>query len=158
MSSTSKTEHYRLNSWIGTDIPKMEDFNYDNQMIDSAMYSHQSDNTLHISEAERSVWNTPYQITTYYGNGSSSRVINLTSDFTPSWGIVFAAGKLTDVTDFNNKSDYNYFGMVAQKGSMNGLTLSAKKLTVTQSATAVFDSEYKNFNENGVTYICIMFR
>ncbi len=158
MSSTSKTPHYNLNQWIGTDIPKMEDFNRDNALMDSTVYTHHANASIHTSDTERSKWNNPYYMTTYFGNGSSSRTITLSCDFEPSWGIIFAVGKLPSVTDFPNESDYNYFGLVSANGTTLGLGLSANRLTVLQNATPILGHEYRNFNENGVTYVVIMFR
>lgn len=37
MASTNKTESLTLNQWIGADKPKMEDFNFDNIKIDTAI-------------------------------------------------------------------------------------------------------------------------
>lgn len=39
MGSTNKTENYELNQFVGTDTMKREDWNNDNQKIDSAMKS-----------------------------------------------------------------------------------------------------------------------
>ena len=37
MASTNKTAYYQLNSWIGTDPVKREDFNADNEKLDAAL-------------------------------------------------------------------------------------------------------------------------
>lgn len=45
MASTNKTETLGLNQWIGSDKPKMEDFNSDNRLIDTALAGHRADQT-----------------------------------------------------------------------------------------------------------------
>lgn len=158
MSSTNKTENYGLNSWISSDIPKREDFNTDNVIIDNALANHCSDAVAHTSNAEKQAWSNPYYIQTYFGNGSSSRTLALNCDFTPVWGIVFAVNYTPSVTDISNEANYNYFAVFTASGSNTGVTLSGKSLKLVQSSTAVLGNEYRNFNQNGVTYLCIMFR
>ena len=57
MASTNKTETLGLNQWIGSDKPKMEDFNSDNRLIDTALAGHRADQTVHVSAQERAAWN-----------------------------------------------------------------------------------------------------
>lgn len=158
MSSTNKTPSLKLNSWVGSDVPQRSDFNNDNKILDEVLSSHLTDSLLHTSSDEKTVWNNPYVITNYYGNGSSSRTITFSTDFSPRWGIVFAVGKPLQVVDVDNKADYNYSGIFSTYGSSMGLTLTDKTLKVVQSSSALFSTEYRSFNENGVTYVCILFR
>ena len=48
MGSAQKTDFLSLNKWISTDIPKREDFNYDNATIDNAIKEHTNDMSKHI--------------------------------------------------------------------------------------------------------------
>ncbi|HCC34488.1 MAG TPA: hypothetical protein DEQ02_02155 [Ruminococcaceae bacterium] len=73
MSSSSKTANLKLNIWSGTDKPKREDFNSDNQKTEEAF------NSL---EKIRSG--------SYVGDGQASRVINF--GFQPSAVFVAAVG------------------------------------------------------------------
>lgn len=158
MSSTNKTKNLKLNSWLGADIPKREDFNSDNNILDNIIYTHNSNTNLHTSSSEKAVWNEPYYITTYTGNGSSSRTVSIGSSFTPTWGIVFRTSSPPSVIDIQNEANYNYFALFSNLGSESGVTLSGKNLSVMQSSTAVIGNEYRNFNENGKTYVIIAFR
>lgn len=158
MSSTNKTQHLQLNSWIGSDKPKRTDFNADNVIIDNAVYSHTSDSSKHVSASEKEVWNSPYYMSTFLGNGNSTRTIATSCPFDASFGIIFAAGKMPMMNDYANESHYNYFALFSTSGSVNGVSLSGRNLSVVQSATAVFGNEYRNFNEVGVTYVYILFR
>ena len=157
MSSSAKTPYLGLNKWVSSDIPQREDFVVDNVILENAISVHHQDTTHHITSAERTKWNNAYSITTYTGNGASSRAVTLNGAANPVWGIVFAAGKTPDVTDFSNTADYTYFGIVSANGSTTGLSLSGNTLTVSQSPTAVHGKEYRSYNEVSVTYVCITF-
>ena len=158
MSSTNKTSNLKLNSWIGSDKPQREDFNRDNSIIDNIVSTHHSNSEIHTTADEKSKWNAPYYMNSYFGNGSVTRNITLGCDFTPGWGIIFAINYLPGATDFKNSAHYNYFAIVSQNGSTVGAELSGKKLTVTQSSVAVFGNEFRSFNETGTTYYYVMFR
>lgn len=158
MSSTNKTTNLQLNNWIGSDVPKREDFNRDNSIIDNAIGEHHADTYIHTNLSEKNIWNTPHYIATYLGNGEATRTITMGCDFSPSWGIVYAVNMPNGLTDFTNKAHYNYVAFVSKKGSMSGAAVSGKNLKVFQSSTAVMNTEYRSFNETGVTYVYIMFR
>ena len=40
MSSSNKTSYLGLNQFVGSDKPKMEDFNADNRLLDEKMQQH----------------------------------------------------------------------------------------------------------------------
>ncbi|MBR0412091.1 MAG: hypothetical protein IJI47_00795 [Eubacterium sp.] len=158
MSSTNKTPYLELNSWVGSDIPKREDFNEDNNIIDSTVGTHIANTTAHTSSADKAKINTPFVVVPYTGNGSSSREITITNDFSPKWGMVFKVSYTPSIMDIDNRTEYNYFGVFTPSGSNIGLSLSGKKLTVQQSATSVLGNEIRSYNENGSSYIIIAFR
>ena len=158
MSSTNKTPGIGLNSWVGSDIPKMADFNNDNNIIDDEITSHKTNTNIHATAAEKSAWNQPFVLMTYTGNGSTSRSIKITNDFEPKWGMIFKISYTPSVVDIDNRTEYNYFGIFTKNGSTAGLSLSGKNLTVQQSSVAVFGSELKDYNENGSAYMVIAFR
>lgn len=158
MSSTYKTDNYNFNKWVASDIPQMEDFNHDNALVDSLISEHVSDVIMHISNDERLKWNNQLFLQNYTGNGSSSQVVALKSPFIPRVCIVFANNTLLGITDFNNDAHYNYFGIATTAGSVNGLSLSGKNLTATQSSAALNNSEYRFFNDRNVMYTIIAIR
>ena len=53
MSSSAKTEKMGLNQWQGTDIPKRNDFNTDNQKIEDFVTTHTENTVLHTTQAEK---------------------------------------------------------------------------------------------------------
>ncbi len=158
MSSTNKTPYLELNNWVGSDKPKREDFNEDNNILDLTIGEHLENSNLHTTAAEKAAINQPFVVTSYTGNGNASRVITITNDFAPKWGIIFRSSYTPSIVDIDNRTKYNYFGVFSTLGSNIGLSLSGKKLTVQQSGTAVFGSELRSYNENGAAYIIIAFR
>ena len=58
MSSSYKTNYLGLNRFVGTDHPKMEDVNFDNQTIDAKFQEH-IESKLHITEEERQQLGVP---------------------------------------------------------------------------------------------------
>lgn len=158
MSSTNKTQNLGLNSWIGADVPKREDFNNDNTIIDSVITAHKTDAVLHITADERAAWNNGYALYTYYGDGTATRAIQLDIPFQPKWGILFAANMPLSVVDVENKVNYNYFTIFSTVGASIGAKIENKTLTVMQSTAPVMNTEFRNFNEAGTVYIAVVFR
>ena len=158
MSSTNKTPNLELNQWVGSDIPKRADFNADNSAIDEAIFNHTDDSDIHTTAEEKEVWNQPYVMTPFTGNGNVTRNITITDDFEPSWGIIYKINYTPTVVDIDNQTKYNYFGFFSKNGSESGLTLSGNKLTVTQASVAILGDELRCYNENGSAYMIIAFR
>lgn len=102
MSSTNKTTNLNLNSWVSTDKPKMQDFIYDNNIIDSVVSTHIADTNSHLTSALLAKINTPFTCSNYIGNGNSSRTISLT--FAPKFVIVFCCSMPFNMYD--SESEY----------------------------------------------------
>lgn len=158
MSSTGKTNCLGLNRWVSSDIPKMADFNADNDIIDAAFQNHAEDTEMHVSEDERTKWNLPYYVGFYYGDGSLNRTIVTDCPFNPSFGIIFAGTMPLSVTDFNNKVKYNYCGFLAKRFCTAGLTLSGKNIVFSTNGMAVTAGEYISLNNSNLTYCYVFFR
>lgn len=158
MSSTEKTSYLKLNVWSSTDIPKRVDFNTDNSRIDTAFQEHVDDSEKHVTDDERGVWNSPYYVGFYYGDGSLQRTVSTGCPFDPSFGIIFAGGMPPSVTDFNNKIKYNYFGFLSKRAGTSCLTLSGKDIIFSSSGAAVVSGEYISLNNIGATYCYLLFR
>lgn len=158
MSSTQKTDYLSLNQWVTTDIPTRTAFNYDNEMIDTAINNHCSDDNIHVAQADREKWDSPYFIGFYYGDGSAIRTVDTSCPFVPSFGFVFAGGMPPSVTDFNVKNKKNYFGFLSKRTSTAGISLSGTELKIPINGNPVNSSEYMNFNVAGITYCFVLFR
>lgn len=160
MSSTNKTENLGLNQWIASDKPKRADFNYDNEIIDTALTQHKADLQTHISQAEREKWNSPVYCGVYFGDGERTRLIETGCPFEPLFVLVFGASRPVSVSDFSESKKYNYFGFASQVSSTTGLSLSdyGATLEVLQDITASYENEYACLNKAGVKYTYVMFR
>ena len=154
MSSTYKTTLLGLNQFIGSDKPKMEDFNFDNQTIEQKFKEHVESN-LHLSESERQALQAPpYIMGTYTGNGNLTQKINLPQEV--DFGIAFAYNKpLIEAVDSGKSSiwcaiftsETHSKGAVADTGgfvvqNMNGMPSDGKKCSL---------------NTMGVTYGYVVF-
>ncbi|MBR2134309.1 MAG: hypothetical protein IJ851_06320 [Eubacterium sp.] len=158
MSSTNKTPNLHLNSWIGSDKPKMDDFNYDNSILDSVISSHRDDESVHITYEERSKWNKPSFSSSYYGNGSPTRTIVTGCPFEVAYAIIFADSRPPVMNDYSGNKCRHYFGIATPSGSTLGLGITSDGLRVTQSAAAETGNNYACFNETGVAYRYVLFR
>lgn len=159
MSSTNKTANLGLNSWVGSDKPKREDFNYDNSILDSVITEHKSDMQVHITPEERDLWNITVYSGMYFGNGSSARTVQTGCPFEASFAIVFANGRPLSVYSSSTGKSYNYVGVTGMNASSSGIQLiDGVDLSVVQSSSPVISNEYISLNETGVSYNYIMFR
>ena len=152
MSSTNKTPNLKLNSWVGIDVPCREDFVRDNNIIDNKVSSHCADNSIHIKDEEREVWNTPIHLQTYFGDGSDYQTVELYCDFEPKWGFVYAAQYPTSRCDVRNNTNYHYFGFFTRGVTEAGLEIKGKQLTVHNTACPFFETEMFSFNQRGFSF------
>ncbi len=158
MSSTNKTPHLKLNSWVGVDVPCREDFVRDNNIIDSRVSSHCDNTKIHITDQERNNWNNPIYIQTYIGDGHDNQIINLYCDFEPRWGIVYVSQYPTNRCDFRNNTNYHFFGFFTKGVNEPGLKIEGKKLTVYNTASLKFETEMLCFNQRSYVFNVIAFR
>ena len=158
MGSSSRTENLGLNRWIKSDRPVMEDFNADNEIVDSILGGHISNDEIHLNETQRQALALPYDMYIYHGTGVQNRTIELGFDFEPRLCILLAVSAPIGVIDIPNDTHYNYFGVATKSGSTDGLTLSGKTLSVIQGGVMVARYEMRSFNEIGRSYLVIGFR
>lgn len=159
MSSTNKTENLGLNSWIGSDKPERTDFNYDNEVLDNAIFQHTSNNEIHITQQERSAWNSSVHMGAYFGNGSAERIVATNCPFDVSFGIIFAANRPISVANFSSAKKTNYTAFFGKLANSLGVKITDKRnFQINQSLTPEFEQEYVSLNESGVAYIYVLMR
>ncbi len=157
MSSNSKTPLLGLNSWAGSDKPKRDDFNYDNEVIDTVVGEHINDQDLHLSTEEKEKLNAPFLISYYIGDGVNTRVLTL--DFTPSLVIIFAHGVPLSTYDKETDHVYAFGGFATPLYSTAGIYIGENKLTVTESTGApTMSNFYPRMNNSGYRYHYIAFK
>lgn len=120
MASSGSTKHLNLNQWQGSDKPKMEDFNSDNQKIDQQLGLHLMDAQVHLNETQRQDWNRAVPVIgTYTGDGKNTQKIEL--GFRPSFGIVFAVNE--PPMRISGNTGILYSAMMGPDGTSAGLCL-----------------------------------
>ncbi len=138
MSSSNKTAHLKLNLWSGTDKPKREDFNSDNQKTEDAFNSLQK-----ISSG------------TYVGDGKASR--SFTLGFQPSAVFITAVG----LPCMEAQPD----GGVILRSCMAAGQLESFGAGVTSTGFRVFDDSHQNetltkaeLNAQAASYFYVVYR
>jgi len=169
MPSSNKTSVLNLNKWLGTDKPKKDDFNGDNQRIDDAFggvsslvgelnqvfTEHMESGGAHVTEQEKTAWSAKdkFIVGTYQGNGAASRKIDL--GFRPRLGLVYAAGApmvRVDFDAFNCNVNSAYF---SSGGSGDGVATDATGFTVTHHTSARPGGLTLKLNDSAFTYVYI---
>lgn len=155
MSSTYKTPYLGLNKYIGTDKPKMDDYNYDNNQLENKIKAHFESN-IHVTEAEKSEWSkSAFTIGSYQGDGTGSRSITL--GFNPSFGIVFTADELTNAYLSTQTQNEQQMGIFTQQGKTLGMQAFQNGFQVSTITATTPDGRRPKLNVAGKTYIYIMF-
>lgn len=152
MSSTNKTINLNLNNWIGSDIPKRADFNYDNERIDEICGSHTIDKNIHITSEERVLWNTQCVEGTYFGSGGTQ--VEVILGFKPKAVIVFSYNKplgLANATDC-------YAGISTQFINSIGIDLTPTGFKTYHGTTHSVDGIIPKFNVAGMDYAYLAFK
>jgi len=152
MSSTNKTPNFNLNKWIGADIPKRLDFNYDNEIIDDICGTHIADTNIHITSEERTLWTTQCVQGTYFGSGGTQNEIIL--GFQPKAVIVFSYNKPLGIT---STSDC-YAAIATQYINSVGIELTTTGFKVYQGTTYSVDGITPRFNVSGLDYAYVAFK
>lgn len=165
MSSTLKTNHYSLNSWIGSDKPKREDFNYDNQKIDGALHTlatgletHQEDEVAHITAAERAAWQDKLSLATgsYVGDGQTNRAITL--GYKPKAVLVFQDWTPLVTCNFPSSMALANAGIAIEAGGTSGMTVFATGFSVMNVTTTNPAGYAPRLNSSGVTYYYLVLK
>lgn len=177
MPSTSKTEHYSLNSWAGSDKPQREDFNADNQLIDAALAAvsalaqtgsstassaagavseHAANMSMHVSSAQAQKISNSLKVTigSYVGDGAQKRVIPLSPH--PLFVLVFPK---TEAPVYLSSSGGTIvrFGLCTDSGCSYGLSYGTEGMTVNQNLTSNPTGKNPGFNESSITYLYLSF-
>ena len=154
MSSTYKTTLLGLNQFIGSDRPKMEDFNFDNQTIEQKFKEH-TESSLHLTEHDRQALQSPsYIMGTYVGNGNLTCKIQLTQEV--DFGIVFAHNKpLVEVVD-NGKSSI-WCAVFTPQTHSQGAAVDTGGFIVQNMNGMPSDGKKCSLNTKGITYGYVVF-
>lgn len=156
MPSANKTERLGLNLWEGTDRPQRNDFNSDNSIIEEILGGHMENETIHLTESEKTKVKKPMVTVSYLGDGQAQRTVTLPAVVTTV--VVFCDSIPCAVYDSAKGCTKNYFGIsMYGAGSSSGVSFNSSAVTVVQDSSAA--SGFMNcLNESGKTYRIIGFR
>ncbi|MCH5314990.1 MAG: hypothetical protein J1E81_03670 [Eubacterium sp.] len=160
MSSYNKTKNLKLNQWRESDVPKMADFNYDNEIIDSELSSHTANSEIHIKSEERDRWNEYVFTGVYFGDGKLSRIVETNCPFEAVFGFVYTDEMPPSIHYNDDGSTHHYVSFVSQFGNSIGASINKnnKDITVKNSFGAEIKNEHANLNQNGLMYRYVLFR
>ena len=169
MPSSSKTANLQLNRWLGSDKPKKDDFNSDNEKLDAAyalmqgsvngasqgLGAHSANAQAHITSAERANWNAKDQsaIGTYQGDGATTRKI--TTGFSVRFGVLYAVGRPPQSVEMDAMNCSVYSGFFGAQGATEGIAADATGFTVTNHSVNRPNGMTMRLNEPGVRYVYI---
>ncbi len=114
--------------------------------------SHIRNDSIHVTQEDKSKWNEPFATGIYMGNGSGSKSVSL--GFHPTLVFVTAAGYPLVIANFTNSSVKNYFAMATQLSS-SGIEITS---TGFRTVASSFSGSSYSMNEAGLTYTYVAFK
>ena len=158
MPTNNKTQNLHLNSWLGTDKPKREDFVSDNEILDSTINAHTTNTSIHLSAADRvKLESSRISFITLAGNGEATK--HHTLDIVPKFVIVYLVGSPFEEFDKTNNCMICNGGICYGEGygGTSGITLNDTTLTLRQSQSVPSTGPFMNLNQSGKQYFCVAF-
>lgn len=156
MGSSYKTPYLNLNCFVGTDKPKMDDFNTDNKKIETAMKNHEENNKVHVTLEEKERWNSGvFTMGTYCGDGKAKREINI--GFSPRLCIVFQPEMPLISCDTQTGANIRC-GIVCEHGCTEFVTSTQNGFAIENMSTPSAFGATPKLNSNGQNYVYIAYK
>ena len=147
MSSSNKTNYLGLNQFVGSDKPKMEDFNADNRLLDEKIQ--------HLTEQQRERLENPgYLIGSYTGDGTTKRTISVAQPI--GFGFVFMVGEGLHYAVTTLGENHIFSAVMAPQGCSKGVSITSGGFTVLQSGSSTPDGKKNMLNQSGKKYIYLI--
>ena len=159
MPSTSKTKTLRLKQFVGSDKPKMDDFNYDNTQLETLVGGHLDDSTKHVTQTEREEWSRPSSELFFYdGDNTSPRTFTL--DFEPRFCTIHTLNMPANLNDISTPSIAICYQAAAAQGGKGtvGIVLNGNQLSVRNDSDNSISEVRCKLNTRGLSYVCQLFR
>lgn len=179
MPSSNKTPHLKLNSWIGSDIPKMTDFNNDNALLDAAfaqiqeqiangipgdggadprLDNHLTDEEIHLNQEDRLfLANSAPVLGTYRGDGNPFQGIVL--GFRPRYGFLFAENTPVMTLNAAGNAQFTHFAVITRQGCTSGVETTPTGFQAKQLGSANQGGQTSiGLNKDGQLYIYLAWR
>ncbi len=115
--------------------------------------SHIRDNTIHVTPADKELWNMPFAVGTYFGNGAANRTLAI--GFAPRIAAVFATQYPANTVDFANGGSLCYWGLAVSGNGTQGIELTSTGFKLLQGSGYEMKGSLPALNEAGVSYFYI---
>lgn len=184
MASSNKTPGLALNAWIGSDVPKMADFNADNALLDTAfsalgqrvqaleeggggsggggndprLDAHLADGEAHLSAQDRETLNQSAPVIgTYTGDGNPFQAV--VTGFRPRYGVVFGAELPIMTLNAAGNAQFTHFGVMTRQGCTSGVeTLSTGFKALQLGSAGAAGQTSIGLNQSGQQYVYLVWR
>ncbi len=115
--------------------------------------SHITDNTIHVTPADKALWDAPFAVGTYFGNGAASYTV--ATGFAPRIAAVFATRYPVNTVDFMNNASSCYWGLAVSGNGTQGMELTNTGFKLLQGSAQEISGSLPRLNEAGLTYFYI---
>lgn len=112
--------------------------------------SHVRNQDVHVTLTDKAKWNSPFEVGTYFGDGSTSRTITL--GYSPRMLIIFKDDCIPTETDYTTQKIYPNFAFGAGSYCTQGLSILSSGFKVLKKT---YDNSVALFNEAGSIYCYI---
>ena len=154
MASSNYTSNLHLCAWEEGDRPKRADFVSDNNIIDTQLGSHLSNDDIHVTSDEKAKINNPFGYALYVGSGEAERTITL--GFLPKFAIIFKRG-VPPTAYVNGVNVVNSGYAVYGSGGTAGMSIGSTGIVVHETP-ATSDEVRVSLNEEGAQYTMVAFK
>ena len=157
MSSSNKTSYLGLNQFVGSDKPKMEDFNADNQKVDAALAEIKAQpcfTKLAETVTKERLENLGYLIGSYTGDGTTKRTISVAQPI--GFGFVFMVGEGLHYAVTTLGENHIFSAVMTPQGCSKGVSITSGGFTVLQSGSSTPDGKKNMLNQSGKKYIYLI--
>lgn len=113
--------------------------------------SHITNTAIHVTQADKNLWNAPFSTGTYMGTNASSRTIEVS--FAPKLVSVFAVQYPPVVMNAGGNGSGCYWGMASAGGGSQGIELTASGFKLLQGSAYAVGGCLPKLNEAGVSYV-----
>ncbi len=164
MPSSQKTPFLGLNRFIGSDKPKMEDVNFDNNQLDQKCQEHFEDSVAHVTAEEREKWNAAgggsgsgLKIVegSYTGDGQSSQLVPLEAE--PKILVIYPENGMLVMLEPSTDLTLQYSGIMTPQASTLGMEWDVTGFRVYQTSGLPSNGKKSTLNMSGTTYHYIAF-
>lgn len=115
--------------------------------------SHITNDTIHVTPADKALWDAPFILGSYFGNGATSYTV--VTGFAPRLAAVFAVQYPPSTVDFTNSASLCYWGVAVSGSGTQGIELTGSGFKLLQGSAYETKASLPRLNEAGLAYFYI---